>query len=291
MNFYRYILSANLIALGMLGYQGSAKAETYDTCVGFIESIPTTISTQGVWCLKKDLGTDIRSGAAITIASNNVTIDCNQFKLGGLAAGKNSQASGIHATSRQNISVRNCTIRGFYSGVSIEGADGAGHLIEDNRLDANLHHGISVHGENNLVRRNMVYNTGLSALSDTAYGIHAQGADIIDNVVSGLTVDSELFTARYIFGIVARGDGVQVSNNRVRGLNRGYNTTGGYAWGIDAAYSSNARISDNHVSAGGTQQRGIWVMNGANTICKRNTVFTFHDALTNCIDGGGNIAN
>ncbi|HEY0661599.1 MAG TPA: hypothetical protein VGD21_09825, partial [Lysobacter sp.] len=55
-------------------------AQSYDNCTGFIDSLPATITTQGTWCLRKDLSTAMSSGNAITIATNNVTIDCNDFK-------------------------------------------------------------------------------------------------------------------------------------------------------------------------------------------------------------------
>src|SRR5690606_27240382 len=37
-------------------------AQSYDSCTGFIESVPTTITTQGVWCFRKDLSTSVTSG-------------------------------------------------------------------------------------------------------------------------------------------------------------------------------------------------------------------------------------
>ena len=45
-----------------------AQAETLGSCAGFIDSVPATITTQGTWCLRKDLSTSIASGAAITVA-------------------------------------------------------------------------------------------------------------------------------------------------------------------------------------------------------------------------------
>ena len=62
-------------------------AESYDGCAGFISSLPVTITTQGVWCLDRDLSTSNSAGPAVTIATNNVTVDCNGFKIGGLGAG------------------------------------------------------------------------------------------------------------------------------------------------------------------------------------------------------------
>ena len=105
----------------------ASAGESYDNCSGFIDSIPATITTQGVWCLRGDLSTAVGSGNAISVATNNVTIDCNQFKLGGLAAGPTSQAYGIFS-ERANTTVRNCNVRGFYAGIYV-GSSG-GNLLE-----------------------------------------------------------------------------------------------------------------------------------------------------------------
>src|SRR5207342_2748301 len=112
-----YSCGLMLWLLALLLSPGLAKAaESYDNCSGTIVSLPATISTQGTWCLKQDLATAITSGAAITINTNNVTIDCNNFKLGGLAAGLGTSAVGIYASGRQNTKVRHCNIRGFFNG-------------------------------------------------------------------------------------------------------------------------------------------------------------------------------
>src|SRR4029079_7326065 len=104
-------------------------AQSYDNCTGYITVLPAIISTQGTWCLKQDLATAITSGAAITINTNNVTIDCNNFKLGGLAAGLGTNAYGVFANNRFNATVRHCNVRGFYVGVFLAGASGGGHAV------------------------------------------------------------------------------------------------------------------------------------------------------------------
>src|SRR4249920_3466180 len=95
----------SLLTLGalLLGCAGSAHAaQSYDNCTGFITSLPAVITTQGTWCLKQDLATTVTSGSAITINTNNVTIDCNDFKLGGLGAGLATLANGIYSLNRVN---------------------------------------------------------------------------------------------------------------------------------------------------------------------------------------------
>lgn len=203
-----------LLAAAALLAPPPAAAETYQTCAGFIESVPTVIHTQGVWCLKKDLSTAMASGNAITINTNNVTLDCNGFKLGGLAAGPASATTGIHATDRQNTTVRNCNVRGFLVGISLDG-DTAGNRVEDNRFDNNLWMGIAVAGDQNLVQRNMVFSTG--GAQNYNVGIAAD-ADIIDNTVS------DVFSAHptaFVIGISASGPGNTVVGNRVRNLASG----------------------------------------------------------------------
>src|SRR5690606_35329103 len=105
MTIFRTALPAGLALSSFLlpAPRPAAAAESFDNCSGFIDSVPAVIATQGVWCLRGNLATNIGSGgsSAITIAANNVTIDCNHFKLGGLAAGNGSQADGIHASDRQ----------------------------------------------------------------------------------------------------------------------------------------------------------------------------------------------
>lgn len=182
---------------------GTAHAETYNTCAGFIDSVPANITTQGVWCLRKNLGSAITSGNTITIATNNGTIDCNDFKLGGLAAGESSQAFGVYANNQQNVAVRHCNVRGFNRGIYL--SRGAGHLVENNRLDNNLYIGISVSGDNNLVQRNRVFDTGGATNESYSYSISAT-ADILDNTVAGVFGDAG---DTYPVGIEATMDGAK----------------------------------------------------------------------------------
>src|SRR5690242_11044818 len=97
----------------------ASAAASYDTCKGFITSLPAIIDTAGTWCFNKDLNTANNSGTAISINSDNVTIDCNGFKLGGLAAGESTNEGGIVSYDHRNITIRHCNIRGFSFGVSL----------------------------------------------------------------------------------------------------------------------------------------------------------------------------
>jgi parallel beta-helix repeat protein len=217
-------------------------AESYDNCAGYIDTVPATISTQGVWCLRDNISTNIVSGNAITIATNNVTIDCNDFKIGGLAAGEGSQAIGILADNRQNVTIRNCGIRGFVYGIQLN--SGAGHLIEDNRLDNNLYVGIMVSGDNSTIRRNRIYDTGGATGGTDAAGIAGMG-DFVDNVVSGVFADKAGGT---LYGIKADQVGADIRGNKVSGFVKTAADSGPIAAGYGIYLGSKfQRASDNQI--------------------------------------------
>lgn len=266
------------VLLALAGFLREASAETHDTCAGFIDSIPAVITTQGVWCLRGDVSTAQTSGYAIEISANNVTIDCNGFKVGGLGAGKSSSASGIHASNRMNITVRNCNVRGFSHGISLLGGSAGGHLVEDNRLDGNLYVGIDVYGDNNIVRRNQVYATGggTSTSSLTNYGIYAQ-ASVVANIVDGVDADR-------IIAIRIASAGQLARDNIVRNIVPG---PGEEAIGIFGFGDS--ILVDNHVYSSGGQpagDSGHGIRDGA--VCLRNTVYGLSNPFTNCGISSGN---
>ena len=259
-------------------------AQSYDNCTGFIDSVPATITTQGTWCLRKDLGTAITSGNAITIATNNVTIDCNDFKIGGLAAGNESGAYGIYAANVQNVTVRHCNVRGFRNGIRI--LSGAGHLVEDNRLDNNLHYGIQVvNGANSLVQRNRVHDTGGRPTAAGATGIEAD-ADVIGNTVSGVF---GVYMNSSATGIRA-GTAATVRDNRVRGLEPQGSGVGAGIKLVDAG----AMVDGNHVAGGDTTNvPGAAIGGSASPVspdiaCSNNVVSGFMNGFHACVDAGGN---
>ena len=251
-------------------------AESYDGCAGFIDSLPATITTQGVWCLRKDLSTAATWGAAITIATNNVTVDCNGFKIGGLGGGPTSQTRGVHAQDRLNATVRNCALRGFYIGVSLYGG---GHLVEDNRVDQSLWSGINVGGEHNLVQRNRVFDTGSDA--QFSVGIWAE-ADVRDNIVDGVAEGGSL-TGIYVYGT-----GAEVRNNTVRNIVAVYG-----AEGIRAEGSHHSMIGNRVVISSPTPppvSAGIIASDVGNSNCRDNLVAGFEYPFQ-CEDNGGNVAH
>jgi parallel beta-helix repeat protein len=236
-----------------------------------------------VWCLRKDLSTNITSGNAITIAANNVTIDCNDFKLGGLAGGDGSLSVGIRASARQNATVRHCGIRGFYYGVYL---DGGGHVVEDNRLDSNLLISILVQGDNNTVQRNRVYDTGGALGQNTATGISAY-AHILDNTVSGVFA---VATDTTLFGIRIYGVGNEARDNRVSGLEAKGN---GLPYGIDV-HSSGIVDGNRIIATTATFGSGYGIYSGGGSIfvCKDNVANGFQAGvgISGCTTSSGDVA-
>src|SRR5690606_12556200 len=127
-----FLLVAALVVVGLsIKSVEVHAAQSYSNCTGFINALPVVISTPGTWCLKKDLATSMNSGRVISIAANDVTIDCNDFKIGGLAAGSGSSATAISnslGANNNHTTVRNCNIRGFHTGIALVG--GGAHLVE-----------------------------------------------------------------------------------------------------------------------------------------------------------------
>jgi len=208
----------SLALLGVLtasSHIGPASAET-NNCTN-ITSIPTVITTQGVYCLKQHVSSALSSGTAISVTVNNVTIDCNDFKVGNLAAGPSTTAVGISAIDRVNITVRNCGIRGFKTGVSLVNGD---YRVEDNRFDHNTHTAILVSGDGSAIRRNEIIDTGGSTVPalDQFQAINGLGdVDVIDNTINGVVATAG--GNGDVYGILTQDmDAGTIKGNRVRNL-------------------------------------------------------------------------
>jgi len=204
----------NLIVL--LLFTPTAWAETID-CTP-ITTLPTVITVQGIYCLTGNLATSMATGNAIEIQTNNVTIDLNGWKLGGLAAGAGTMATGIYANQRKNITIRNGTVRGFYYGILLDDTSpyttSQGHLTEDIRADKNTFIGITVMGRGSIVRRNQVVDTGGSTVQTFAYGIllYGPGVRALNNDISGTAATGSALPVGLYF---LYADGAVAEDNRI----------------------------------------------------------------------------
>ena len=276
-----------LLGLALLfgGSRAAHAAQSYDNCTGYITSIPTVISTQGTWCMKQDLATAMTSGSAITVNTNNVTIDCNNFKLGGLAAGDGTAAWGIRATDRENTTVRHCNIRGFEAGIVLESNFAGSNLVEDNRLGGNTYVGMNIDGDGSTIQRNRVFDTGGTTLHNGAYGIIAHyDVDILDNSVSGVV--ATVGAGGPAVGIQnSFNSGNSINRNRVGGL---LADGGGPTYAIYNFSASNMAIRDNDLfGSGAVGSFGIACQDN-NGSAKNNVISHFATAIATCSDDGGN---
>ena len=169
-------------------------------------------------------------GNAIDIQTNNVTIDLNGWKLGGLAAGPNAWAHGIYAYQRKNITIRNGTVRGFHRGIFLRDSFpytiSQGHLIEDIRADKNTYIGIEVQGRGSIVRRNQVVDTGGSTRNNDALSIllYGPGVRALNNDISGTAATA----SGAAYGLYIRNaDGAVAEGNRIDDVSSGTGATYG----------------------------------------------------------------
>jgi parallel beta-helix repeat protein len=276
---------SGVLCVAALAWPGSSAraAKGYDNCSGFIDALPATINTQGVWCLRKNLSTSITSGHAINILANNVTIDCNNFKVGGLAGGPGTVASGIHAEGRHNITIRHCNIRGFGSGIVLAG--GGGHFVENNTVDNSTLAGISVAGEGTMVRRNQVRDIGGAVTpAGAVVGISVgDDVDVIDNAVSGVAANPAAVNANaYGIQVVGVGDG-SINDNRVRGLAP---VGEGFAVGILVEGNGRTTIRDNHLMGTADPGSVAVLCGGTRNTARDNIMGGFLTGVSGCLADG-----
>ncbi len=277
----------SIALLGLLGALAWAKpahaAESYENCTGFITSLPTVVSTPGTWCLNQNLTTSLATGNAITIAANNVTIDCNDFAMSD-TAGLNNRVFGILATDRLNAKVRHCNISGFYYGLEFIGANGGRHVVEDNSFSDNTYISVRVEGDGSVVRRNQVLDSGGTTRVKDAYGIYTTySVDVLDNSVVGVV--AHLGAGGNAIGIETVNNPGSVNGNKVRGLVK---DGAGTANAIFNANSGRVIVRNNDVvgdaSAGST---GVRCADGSGRV-KDNVISGFATGIALCGDAGGN---
>jgi hypothetical protein len=289
--YLKLLLGAALALACSLSSNDAVAAHSYDSCTNFVTSLPATITTQGNWCLNKDLSTGISSGAAITINANNVTLDCNDFKIGGLSAGVATAAVGIASSNRNNITVRNCNVRGFLKGIQVGEGNTSGHLIERNRIDNPTWVGMDIIGDGAVVRENRVLNVGgTTAVTNVwrAVGIYSQGdVEILGNLVSGVYATP---------GSNGHAVGIQAGNNAAGSIidNNVKNILAdgsGWSYGVDLfGVAGRVSVDSNNVIGPGTPNSlAVTCAEGNNVVLAGNLASGWKYAQNDCAHDGGNI--
>jgi len=245
-------ITSLLVMFALAWGAAPVQAETVN-CTA-ITTLPFIITTQGIYCFIGHLNTAIATGNAIDIQANNVILDLNGFKLGGLAAGPGTLAVGIHALNRQNITIKNGTVRGFLRGIQLEtSGTSQGHVVEGIRADQNTFVGIEVNGAGNIVRNNQVVATAATAANGSADGILivGNGARVLNNDVINTTKQGSGTATGINFNGATSALAV---NNRITVADRGidYNSgaTGKYrdnlTFGVSTPFTGGTDAGDNN---------------------------------------------
>jgi hypothetical protein len=268
------------VLAGLLLVAGSASAET--TICTVISVLPYTITAQGSYCLDRNLSTSITTGAAITINTSYVVLDLNGFKVGGGGGGFGTQASGVLAANRQNVTVKNGNIRGFYRAVYLTDAGlSQGHLVEDIRADENTRDGIWVEGKGNVVRNNQVVKTTGSTVGGlTEIGgivVVGPGSRLLNNDV---TDTIEMGAAEGVAMLVRNGDGAIVEGNRI-----GNAVLAATSLGVSVETSDDVLVVGNRLATLGS---GVVYGGGSNGKYRDNLTSGVTTPFTGGTDAGNN---
>ncbi len=134
-----------------------------------ITSLPYTITTSGTYVLDGSLDYNSSSAVAIQINASNVTVDLNGNSINNLGAGPATQAVGINAFNKPNVTIRNGQIVGFFRAIQLDGQleslppASRSALVEYVRCAFNVDCGIFLTVNYNAVVRNcQIRNTGYS---------------------------------------------------------------------------------------------------------------------------------
>ncbi len=133
---------------------------------------------------------DCIGGPGLTIAANDVTLDCRGRTIGGSGWNSDPGMDGVHfADGLMGVTVKNCAIENFYDGIDMGQALGWNTII-DNELRYNDNYGLYVNGEQNTIERNDVFG-------NYGYGIFLDGFGA--NQINENVIDSNAYDGAWAF--------------------------------------------------------------------------------------------
>jgi hypothetical protein len=161
------------------------------------------ISTSGSYYLQ---GERLCSTIGIRVDVNNVTIDLCGYSLVG-----NGSYTGISIMGRNNVEIRNGTIRNFAVGIEEPYTAGTSHRIIDIRAIANARAGIYLSGSNNQVRGCSISGNGFSPAGNPVYGIFPG----TNSTVAGNNISNNGKSASvYVYSVFC-GSNCTITNNTI----------------------------------------------------------------------------
>jgi nitrous oxidase accessory protein NosD len=277
----------NLFVLALLatGIQAPDVLAQSSDCTP-IESVPSTISQSGKYCLVQDFVINSASVKAITLAANDITVDCQGHTIRNNATSATGSSEGIYAYGRSNLTVRNCRIQGgFTNGISLIQDNAKGNTshyntIENNFVGGPYWHGIRAYGSALEVKNNRIYDVG--GQSNTyAMGLRLGGSTLTgafrlhlvhENVIVG--TNSPFSNA---FGIYS--DGSLASLIRMNMITGTTATNQSYrSYGVRLVAGTVNTINDNHI-VGSPYANDIGIQTPTGNTCHDNTLRSATDTV------------
>jgi len=285
----RHLVLACFLLLCSLGLPSLARAAE---CTE-ITSPYTQIGASGHYCLGANLTVTTSSMNVITIAANDVDLDCRGYSIINQLGDWIGDAHAIHMDSRENVHVRNCHIRGLF-GAGIyayqdNSYDNPSHSLSftGNTIEGAQWFGILAYGTDIEISDNRIYDIGYR--QSFAMGIRVGGTTIPgeprsfvvrDNVIRG--VHSPVNNA---YGIYANN-----ANDSTFAGNVISRTRAGASYtdlGIKVQAGGNNRITGNQVhGSGGANSIGI--VGAASDACYDNFIRSYNLPTSSCDNSLGN---
>lgn len=266
-------LRTKLAALALLASPSVAFACTE------IDTFPATITAPGKYCLVADALVNLTSGAAVDIASHDVTLDCDGHQLTNLATANNGTSAAVRSNMRHNVVVKNCRIvGGWTNGIDMYQDNTKPNAnfynqVQDNYIAGPYWHGIRAFGSAIEVTGNTVYDIG-GQLNNYAIGIRVGGSTTSSfrfHIVRGNKVVGTNSPTSAAYGIFSDNSvSSAFLDNGIAGTTAasGKNAIGLYVVG------SHNRISDNHVTGIGSPTETAIQTSNNTTACFDNYLRT-----------------
>ena len=183
-----HIASLRSTLIVLIFYSSMGVAATYSKQV--ITSLPCTLSTSDVYVLNSDLNSTV-SGSLIDVEAPNVTIDFQGHSITGPGIiPPVTETVGITAGAESNLTIKNGTISGCYTGIAIQGVNTgpAGYnyndLVDNMRVFSCYEFGVIItEAEGSIVSNCQISQIGTNSANGFAEGIVCTGGVLVQHCV------------------------------------------------------------------------------------------------------------